>query len=451
MFKELPDCYYETTPSLVCPENPTPKHSLYLSNLDDQKSNRFSTKYLYVYKKSIPVNDLKSSLSKVLSYYYPLAGRLRISEENEDKLEVDCNGEGALFAEAFMSITVDEFMQLSKRPNISWKKKLLCRVDAQSFLGIPPLVIQVTNLSCGGLILCIAINHCLCDAIGTSQFLHAWAHLQTKPNVDLSVLPFHSRHVLEPRDPQQITFSHPEFTNTTPTPDLELSLLTLNSQPLVPSCLTFTPSRILRLKRLCAPSLTCTSFEALATHVWRCWIKALNPHSSLKIKLLFSANIRESVELKLPKGYYGNGFVLGCAETTVTKLVSSNMHHGVKLVQNAKAALTADYVKSMVDFLEENRVIPDVSSTFVISSWLKLGLEALDFGEGKPLHMGQLASEIYCLFLPVVGDLHAVKVLVSVPEKIVGQFEHYMINDLYEEDGVELIKDGLGLAEKEQL
>ncbi|MCL7042479.1 hypothetical protein MKW94_029900 [Papaver nudicaule] len=448
MFKELPDCYYETTPTLISPENPTPKHSLYLSNLDDQKFLRFSIKYLYVYKKSIPVNDLKSSLSKVLSYYYPLAGRLRISEEYEDKLEVDCNGEGALFAEAFMSITVDEFMQVSKWPDISWRKKLLCKVDAQSFLGIPPLVIQVTNLSCGGLIMCIAINHCLCDAIGTSQFLHAWAHLQTKPKVDLPVLPFHSRHVLEPRDPPQITFSHPEFTNTTP--DFDLSL-TLQSQPLVPSCLTFTPSHILRLKRLCVPSLKCTSFEALASHVWRCWIKALNPHSSLKIKLLFSANIRNSVEPKLAKGYYGNGFVLGCAETTVGQLVNSNMHHGVQLVQNAKAALTDDYVKSMVDFLEEKRVKPDLSSTLVISQWSKLGLEDLDFGEGKPWHMGPLASEIYCLFLPVVGDLHAVKVLVSVPENIVGQFEFYMIKDLYEEDGDQLIKDGLELEEKEQL
>lgn len=132
-------------------------------------------------------------------------------------------------------------------------------------------------------------------------------------------------------------------------------------------------------------------------------------------------------------------------------MVNSNLHHGVKLVQNAKAALTDDYVKSMVDFLEENRVKPDLSSTLVISPWSKLGLEDLDFGEGKPLHMGPLASEIYCLFLPVVGDLHAVKVLVSVPEKIVGKFEHYMINDLYEEDGVDLIKDGLELEEKEQL
>ncbi|OVA08736.1 Transferase [Macleaya cordata] len=435
---ELPECFYRNQPILICPSSPTPRHSLYLSNLDDQKFLRFSIKYLYLYKKSVCIDDLKSSLSKVLVHYYPLAGRLRISEETEEKLEVDCNGEGALLAEAFMDFTVEEFLEASRWPNMSWRK-LLYRVQAQSFLGIPPLVIQVTNLSCGGMILCIAINHCLCDGIGTSQFLHAWAHLNTKPEVDLPILPFHSRHVLKPRNPPQITFSHPEFTNTTPNP-YNLSY-NLQSQPLVPTSLTFTPSHILHLKRLCVPSLKCTSFEALASHVWRCWIKSLNPPSSLKIKLLFSANIRSKVEPKLPKGYYGNGFALGCAETTVKELVNANVHHGVKLVQEAKATLTDDYVKSMIDYLEERRVKPDLSATLVISQWSKLGLEDLDFGEGKPLHMGPLVSEIYCLFLPVVGDLDAVKVLVSVPESVVDKFELYM-NDLSERedqmDGLEL-------------
>jgi len=36
-------------------------------------------------------------------YYYPLAGRLRSVDDHTHKLEVDCNGEGAVFAEAFMA------------------------------------------------------------------------------------------------------------------------------------------------------------------------------------------------------------------------------------------------------------------------------------------------------------------------------------------------------------
>jgi len=76
-------------------------------------------------------------------HYYPLAGRLRASTEVDQKLEVDCNGEGAVFAEAFMDITAEEFLDLSMKPNKSWRK-LLYRVEAQSFLDIPPLVVQVS-------------------------------------------------------------------------------------------------------------------------------------------------------------------------------------------------------------------------------------------------------------------------------------------------------------------
>ncbi|CAK9148218.1 unnamed protein product [Ilex paraguariensis] len=428
-YPELPDCFYSKQPTLIIPNGPTPNHFLYLSNLDDQKFLRFSIKYLYLFKKSLSTESLKCSLSSLLVEYYPLAGRLRKSPEDEHKLEVDCNGEGAVFAEAFMDLTVEEFLDISKKPNRSWRK-LLYRVEAPNFLDIPPLVIQITNLRCGGMILCTAINHCLCDGIGTSQFLNAWAHLTTKPGSNLPINPFHSRHVLKPRKPPQTTTTHTEFTKTVPDKYSPQSDLTLNqylqSQPLVPTSLIFTPSQILHLKRQCVPSLKCTTFEVLASHTWRSWVKSLDLSPSFNVKLLFSVNVRRRLKTEMPQGYYGNGFVLGCAEATVKDLVAANLRSGVKLVQEAKASLTDDYVKSVIDLLEDKTVKTDISSSLVISQWSKLGLEDLDFGEGKPLHMGPLTSDIYCLFLPVIGDFHAVRVLVSLPESVVNKFEYYM-------------------------
>lgn len=139
---ELPDCLYPKQPILIRPNIPTPKHSLYLSNLDDQKFLRFSIKYLYLFRHSLNSDSLKHSLSKVLVDYYPLAGRLRTSAQDDQKIEVDCNGEGAVFAEAFMDITSQEFLELSSKPNRSWRK-LLYRVEALTFLDVPPLVVQV--------------------------------------------------------------------------------------------------------------------------------------------------------------------------------------------------------------------------------------------------------------------------------------------------------------------
>lgn len=118
--------------------------------------------------------------------------------------------------------------------------------------------------------------------------------------------------------------------------------------------------------------------------------------------------------------------MLACAEGTVEDVTDANLHGGVKLVQNAKSSLTEDYLKSMIDYLEDKTVKTDLSCSLVISQWSRLGLEDLDFGEGKALQMGSLSSDIYCLFLPVIGDRNGVRVLVSMPESMVSKFEYYM-------------------------
>lgn len=118
--------------------------------------------------------------------------------------------------------------------------------------------------------------------------------------------------------------------------------------------------------------------------------------------------------------------MLACAETTVKELVNANLHSGVKLVQRAKSSVTDEYVRSVVNLLEDKTVKTDLSVSLVISQWSKLGLEDLDFGEGKPLHMGPITGDIYCLFLPVIGDFNAVRVLLSMPESVVDKFEYYM-------------------------
>ncbi|EOA37365.1 hypothetical protein CARUB_v10011142mg [Capsella rubella] len=433
--QELPNCLYEgEQPSLITPSSPTPNQTLYLSNLDDHHFLRFSIKYLYLFQKSIPSLTLKESLSRVLVDYYPLAGRIRVSNEG-NKLEVDCNGEGAVFAEAFMDITCQEFLdQHSPKPNKSWRK-LLFRVQAQSFLDIPPLVIQVTYLRCGGMILCTAINHCLCDGIGTSQFLHAWAHATTS-KVHLPTKPFHSRHVLDPRNPPRITHSHPGFTGTT-TVDKNSTFdicKSLQSQPLSPATLTFTTSHLLRLKKTCSPSLKCTAFEVLAAHTWRSWARSLELPMTMLLKLLFSVNMRKKLNPELPQGYYGNGFVLACAESKVQDLVDGNIYQAVKLIQEAKARITDEYVKSTIDLLEDKTVKTNVSCSLVISQWAKLGLEELDLGGGKPMYMGPLTSDIYCLLLPVAGNNDAIRVQMSLPEDAVKRLEYYMVKFLDGQD-----------------
>jgi hypothetical protein len=131
----------------VRPSQPTPRRTLYLSNLNDQRLLRFSIKYLYVFTAGAAVgaDALRAALAAVLVDYYPLAGRLLPGDDG--KLVVDCNAEGALFAEAEMpGLTADDFLRGRARPHKSWRK-LMHRVEAQSFVAVPPLVVQVSTRS----------------------------------------------------------------------------------------------------------------------------------------------------------------------------------------------------------------------------------------------------------------------------------------------------------------
>lgn len=151
--------------------------------------------------------------------------------------------------------------------------------------------------------------------------------------------------------------------------------------------------------------------------------------------------------MNLPKGYYGNGFLLACAESKIEDLVgnnNNNLHYVVKLVQKAKSTVNdEEYIRSTVDLLEDKMVKTDVSTSLVISQWSKLGLEGVDFGEGKALHMGPLTSDVYCLFLPVIGGGDGVRVVVSVPESMVKSFEYQMCGNWEKkmEDG-DMVKNG---------
>jgi hypothetical protein len=88
-----------------------------------------------------------------------------------------------------------------------------------------------------------------------------------------------------------------------------------------------------------------------------------------------------------------------------------------------------------VDLLEERRgARPDLAASLVISAWTRLGLEDLDFGGGAPAHMGQLTSEIYCVFVPVVGDPDGV----SMPQAVADKFQYYCLGLLNLKDDADL-------------
>ena len=144
------------------------------------------------------------------------------------------------------------------------------------------------------------------------------------------------------------------------------------------------------------------------------------------MKLLFSINVRNRVKPGLPDGYYGNAFVLGCAVTSAKELEERGIGYGSGLVRRAKERVGKEHVREVTELVSESGAIPDSVGVLIVSQWSRLGLEKVDVGMGKPVHVGSVCCDRYCLFLPVREESEGVKVMVAVPTFAVDNYEVLM-------------------------
>ncbi|KAK1571231.1 hypothetical protein Q3G72_013767 [Acer saccharum] len=426
---------------VIAPAEPTPSRILALSALDSQLFLRFTIEYLLVYR-TRPGTDpcatvarIKNALAKALVPYYPLAGRVRARPDGG--LEVVCRAQGALFIEAVSdhnnSTTISE-LERAPRHVTQWRKLLSFHVD-DVLIGAPPLAVQLTWLRDGSATLGVAFNHCICDGIGSAEFLNLFAQLSTRQLNELKPKPVWDRHLLNPpgNRPRANSLSHhPEFTRV---PDLCGFVSRFNNERLTPTSITFDKRSLNELKKLALSTSrlsesTYTSFEVLAAHVWSSWAMSLNLPSNQILKLLFSINVRNRVKPSLPSGFYGNAFVLGCAQTSVRELTEKGLGYATMLVKRAKDRVDNEFVRSVVDSVSESSsssrqmTCPDSVGVLILTQWSRLGLERVDLGMGKPVHVGPICCDRYCLFLPVFNQTDAVKVMVAVPTSALDKYQH---------------------------
>ncbi|KAI4312499.1 hypothetical protein MLD38_037306 [Melastoma candidum] len=377
-------------PELIRPAGPTPHKFKNLSDLDDQDVLRIQTKVLLVYgsdlgKSTDPVRIVRDGLAKALVFYYPLAGRLR--EWPQRKLVVECTGEGILFVEGDADFSVD---RLHDDPfgSAPYFHELVHDVPKQDgFLGGPLLLIQVTRLNCGGFTVGIRMNHAMLDAFGLGQFLKAVAEMGKGAAVP-SVLPTWRRELLSARVPPQVTHVHHAYDYKESDQHWHQKgdiIGALGS--VVSKSFFFGPMELTAIRRTLPKRLRkCSTFEVLASFLWRSRTIAFNLNAEDEVGLVTLVDVRTNVNPPLPKGYYGNTSISSCAVTTAGMLCSSPLEYTIDLVKNTKARITDEYVRSFIDLIVESGKPPVMTSSFyLVSDVTKSPLYTADFGWGKPV------------------------------------------------------------------
>jgi shikimate O-hydroxycinnamoyltransferase len=139
--------------TLVAPSEPTPRRTLWLSNLDLAVP-KTHTPLVYYYPAPLSGGDgdgdgekepffaperLREALAKALVPFYPLAGRMAAGPGG--RLEIECTGEGALFVVARADFTGDEmFRDFQPSPEA---RRLLVPFAAS---GDPPCLLAMVQV-----------------------------------------------------------------------------------------------------------------------------------------------------------------------------------------------------------------------------------------------------------------------------------------------------------------
>ncbi|KAF8712030.1 hypothetical protein HU200_028860 [Digitaria exilis] len=277
---------------------------------------------------------IKAALSRALSHYYPIAGRIVAvaGGGGDDDVYIDCNGEGVAFVAASTSHALKEVIGFERSP---CARKLLDELavyypDMTCVPGDPLLLMQVTEFSCGGFVLAVTSNHAVTDGVGMGQFLKAIG----------------------------------EFAGGMPWD---------GSLPSLPPSVLETQQHMLSLDPL--DDLRCSTFEATLAILWKL-------DTETPVMLVFAADVRRHVGAM--EGYYGNCNVELFAMARSGAVADGDVKDLIMAIKSAKdrvpGLLKEDEGEGMVGKLREVRSY----DTLMVTSWRNLGFEQVDFGSGRP-------------------------------------------------------------------
>ncbi|XP_039117989.1 putrescine hydroxycinnamoyltransferase 1-like [Dioscorea cayenensis subsp. rotundata] len=428
---------------IVPPNKETPKHKLWLSNLD-KFAPRDHAPTIYIYKPNsdnpdsnfFSVETLKNSLSKALVIFYPFAGRLVLNKDGRPE-EVDCNAEGALLSVAQAHCTLDSFGDF--RPSSTVRELLVPSVNEPDRSPIL-MLFQVTFFKCGGVCLGCTMQHNVMDGVGALHFINSWSEIARCVAEENVVKPFLDRSALKARTPPSVVCEHEDYTS-----DLYCKRPSLGGlEKCETAILKITKEQLSALK---VGTKGLSTFKAVSVHLWRTVCKVRGLSKGEDVRLYMAADARDRLEPPLPKGYSGNAILSFSTSLPVEDLLSNSFRAGVAKIEESMLRLNDEYIRSLVDFLEVNKDNKDMvlgsramgPGDFLCISWLALPIYDADFGWGKPCFMCRasmrFASQSYVMRSP--GNTGGVHIAFCFEPENMARFKEIFYKDLVVEESLD--------------
>ncbi|XP_076939438.1 shikimate O-hydroxycinnamoyltransferase-like [Bidens hawaiensis] len=352
-----------------------------------------------------------------------MAGRFKQGEDG--RVEIDCQGQGALFLEAESNGVIDDFGDLA--PTLEYLK-LTPQVDySLGIESLPLLMLQVTHFKCGGVSLGVGMHHRVVDGKSALHFINTWSEIAR--GLDITVPPFIDRTLLRAQDPPRPVFEHIEY----------------HSDPKVNSPFdgtkaTFSKFKLTRnqLDMLKEKSkedgntISYTSFEILSAHIWKCVCKARGLADNVQTRFDFGVDGRTRFQPPLPPGFFGNVIFKNTTIATSGDIQSKPLWYVASKIHETLARMNNDYLKSALDYLEQHHCQrPEVNynrTSFIMVTWARLPVHDADFGWGRPIFMGRasIPSAGGCYVLPSPINDGSLSIIVGLEVEQMKLFSHHL-------------------------
>ncbi|CAA0826838.1 Uncharacterized acetyltransferase [Striga hermonthica] len=240
------------------------------------------------------IDYLKASLSRVLDYFPPLAGRLSTDNTNDKTAVyfVDCNNKGAGFIHAAATdVLVSYITEATHTPEIVFSFFPLN--GTRNFQGTsePLFAIQITQLE-DGLFMGCTTNHAVVDGSSLWHLIRSWSEIGSGRE-KISEMPSFER-------------DFPGWENR-PIPVRVLDFTTkIVRPPLLERVFRISKESVAKLKaRANLEAGEFTSFQVILGHIWRCVARSRKKTDGNSEEVFVTA-IGARGKIPLPKGYFGN-------------------------------------------------------------------------------------------------------------------------------------------------
>ncbi|RZC90585.1 hypothetical protein C5167_029716 [Papaver somniferum] len=326
---------------VIVPETLLNRRRLFLSNIDLTLVSYIETvSFIEATINAISFAEICSSfyraLRLILVSYDFMAGRLihQAGEgENDDRFEIDCNGEGVVVVAVTTSTEMSQLGEL-RSPNKPEFKKLVSFLRDEEWMNLELkdkslLFLQLTRFQCGGVALASRSNHCTLDGTAIQEFIVNLASL-TRGD-DLVIHPNSDRSIFKARNSPRI--SHPHFEYSIPkVSDISFSIPgsilipAIIKQPFLKTTtklVYLSESWISNLKSLVQRDgkfMKYTTFHVLAAKLWKARSIATQLPDECISTVLFPIDVRRKIVPRAPKGFAGNALIPGFACSTMNRI-----------------------------------------------------------------------------------------------------------------------------------